>query len=298
MFNILKLNEISKQATKALDSNYSLSNDCANPEAIILRSFDMHDYTTGSNLLAVVRAGAGVNNIPIEEMTAKQVAVFNTPGANSNAVKELAICALLLGSRKIVEGIEWTKSLIGKGDEVPALVEKGKKAFVGGELKGKKLGVVGLGAIGRMVANTACDLGMEVLGYDPYLSIDGAWSLKEKVQHITSLNKIFTNCDYITLHVPMTDSTKNCINAETISLMKNDVVILNLARGGLVNDDDIIAALEKNEVGCYITDLPNEKLLNAKNCICIPHLGASTPEAEDNCATMAVFELKEYLESG
>lgn len=297
MNNILKLNEISPLINDILNDNYNVTDNCDDPKGIILRSYKMHDYAINKSLLAVARAGAGVNNIPIEKMTEAGVAVFNTPGANANAVKELVICAMLLSSRKINESINWTQSL-NPADDVPALVEKGKKAFIGPEIYGKKLGVIGLGAIGRMVANAAVDLGMQVYGYDPYISVDAAWSLSSNVKHVKDIKQIFSESDYITLHVPLTNDTRNVINAESISMMKNSVKIINCSRGELVNNADIIDACEVGRVAKYVTDFPNSDLIGKKNIITLPHLGASTPEAEDNCAVMAAKELKDYIENG
>lgn len=297
MNNILKLNEISPLINDILTDNYDVTDKCDDPKGIILRSYKMHDYAINKSLLAVARAGAGVNNIPIEKMTEAGVAVFNTPGANANAVKELVICAMLLSSRKINESINWTQNL-NPADDVPALVEKGKKAFIGPEIYGKKLGVIGLGAIGRMVANAAVDLGMQVYGYDPYISVDAAWSLSSNVKHVKDIKQIFSESDYITLHVPLTNDTRNVINAESISMMKNSVKIINCSRGELVNNADIIDACEVGRVAKYVTDFPNSDLIGKKNIITLPHLGASTPEAEDNCAVMAAKELKDYIENG
>ena len=297
MYNIKKLNEISPVVGEILGESYNVSADIDNEDGIILRSFKMHDYEVGTNLLAVARAGAGVNNIPIDKMTEKGIAVFNTPGANANAVKELVIATLLLGSRKIVRGANWAQSLKGQ-DEVAKLVEKGKKQFVGQEIQGKTLGIVGLGAIGRMVANAAIELGMNVLGYDPYISVDGAWSLHREVHHITDINELYTKSDFITVHVPLTDSTRGQINKDTIAMMKDGVVIINCARGELVNNDDIIEAVENGKVGRYVCDFPCDALLGHDNIICIPHLGASTPEAEENCAQMAARELRDFIENG
>lgn len=298
MANILKLNEISPVANKAFKADYKLSKDIANPEGIILRSFNMHEYPLPDSLLCVGRAGAGVNNIPIDKCTAKGIVVFNTPGANANAVKELVICSMLLGSRKIYDGINWTKSLKGKGAEVTKLVESGKGSFVGGEILGKKLGVIGLGAIGILVANSAIELGMNVVGYDPYISIDGAWNLDHNVKKELDINKIFSDCDYITLHVPLLNETKELINAESLLKVKEGVCIINCARGELVNNEAIIAAVKSGKVARYITDFPCEEVLNTENIITIPHLGASTPEAEDNCAYMAAQEMTDYIENG
>lgn len=297
MFNILKLNEISSLVNNILTEGYNLTNECEAPEGIMLRSFKMYDYPIPDSLLAVARAGAGVNNIPLDKMTDNGVVVFNTPGANANAVKELVLTDMLLANRKMVDAIEWTASLDPNSD-VAALVEKGKKAFIGPEIFGKTLGVVGLGAIGRMVANTCVDLGMTVIGYDPYLSAEGAKALNANIKVATDLNDIFTNSDYITVHVPLTDSTKYMINKSSIAIMKDNVRIINCARGELVNNADIIEACESGKVAKYVTDFPCGELIGKKNIIAVPHLGASTPEAEDNCAIMAANELKDYLENG
>lgn len=297
MYNILKLNDISPLIGKILTDNYNVTNECDNPKGILLRSYKMQDYAIPNSLIAVARAGAGVNNIPIDKMTEKGIAVFNTPGANANAVKELVLCSMLLAGRKIVRAINWTANLDPNSD-IATLVEKGKKEFIGPELAGKTLGVIGLGAIGRMVANAAVDLDMNVLGYDPYISVDGAWSLSRKVQHVTDIKELFADCDYITMHVPLTKDTANTINADSIALMKNSVKIINLSRGELVNNADIIAACEAGRVARYVTDFPCSELIGKNNIILIPHLGASTPEAEDNCAVMAAKELKDYLENG
>lgn len=297
MINILKLNEISPKVKSILpEQSYTVGSDVPNPQAILLRSFSMHEYEVPATVQAVARAGAGVNNIPISKMTEKGICVFNTPGANANAVKELVIAGMLLGSRKIVQGINWTQSL--KGDDVDKQVEKGKKAFVGQEIQGKTLGVVGLGAIGRLVANIAIELGMTVLGYDPYLSVDGALMLDKNVVHITDVNQLFAEADYVTLHVPATEQTKNMINEQSIKTMKTGVVILNFARGELVNNADVVEAVKNGKIGRYVTDLPKAELLGIDNIITIPHLGASTPEAEDNCAVMAARQLKDFLENG
>ncbi|MBR2337734.1 MAG: 3-phosphoglycerate dehydrogenase [Clostridia bacterium] len=296
MKTILKLNSISSLADKYFE-NYSYVDDCANPDGIMLRSFKMHDYEIGTNLVAVARAGAGVNNIPLDKMSENGVCVFNTPGANANAVKELVICALLLGSRKIYEGITWAQHL-SKDDDVAKLVEKGKSQFVGGEIYGKTLGVIGLGAIGAKVANIAIDLGMDVLGYDPYISVDAAWRLSRKVKHENELNSLFAGSDYISIHMPLTGDTKGIINKDTISSMKDGVCIINCARGELVNNDDLKDALKSGKVSRYVTDFPVAELLGIDGVITIPHLGASTPEAEDNCAIMAARQLTDYIETG
>ncbi len=297
MYNILKLNEISPLVNNILTNDYNLTNECETPDGIILRSFKMHDYPIAKSLLAVARAGAGVNNIPLDKMTDNGVVVFNTPGANANAVKELVLTDMLISNRKIYDAIDWTNKLDPQSD-VAALVEKGKKAFIGPEILGKTLGVIGLGAIGRMVANSCIDLGMSVIGYDPYLSEDAAKSLNSNVKVTTDLNEIFKNSDYITVHVPLTDTTKYMINKNSIAIMKDNVRIINCARGELVNNADIIEACESGKVAKYVTDFPCGELLCKKNIIAIPHLGASTPEAEDNCAIMAANELKDYLENG
>ena len=297
MYEILKLNEISPKVTGVLGTDdYVVSSECSSPDAIILRSFNMHDYEVPASVKAVARAGAGVNNIPIDKMTQKGICVFNTPGANANAVKELVLGCLILGGRKIVQGINWVQSL--KGDDVDKQVEKGKKAFIGCEIAGKTLGVIGLGAIGRLVANAAVELGMRVLGYDPYLSVDGALLLDKHVEHITDVTELFAKSDFVTLHVPATPQTKNIVNAESIDSMKTGVVIVNCARGELVNNADIVEAVKNGKVGRYITDLPKPELLGYDNIVTLPHLGASTPEAEDNCAVMAAKQLKDYLENG
>ncbi len=297
MYNILKLNEISPLINNILTDNYNQTNECENPDGIILRSFKMHDYPIPSSLLAVARAGAGVNNIPLDKMTDAGVVVFNTPGANANAVKELVITDMLIANRKIAEAIDWTKKLDPQSD-VAALVEKGKKAFIGPEIFAKTLGVIGLGAIGRMVANACIELGMSVIGYDPYLSDEAAKALNSNVKITADLNEVFKNSDYITVHVPLTDTTKYMINKDSIAIMKDNVRIINCARGELVNNADIIAACEDGKVAKYVTDFPCGELLNKKNIIAVPHLGASTPEAEDNCAVMAANQLKDYLENG
>lgn len=298
MYNVLTLNKIANCGIEKLGANYNVSDDCKNPDGIILRSFSMHEMELPESLKCVARAGAGVNNIPIEKCTEKGIVVFNTPGANANAVKELVILGLLIGSRKVVAGIEWAKTLSGQGAEVAKMVEKGKGSYVGPEIMGKTLGVVGLGAIGAMVANTAVELGMDVIGYDPFLTVDSAWRLSSSVRHAKSLDEIYEASDYITLHIPATDETKGMINKETIAKMKKGVRILNFARGALINDAHMAVALEEGDVACYVTDFPNDAVLSMENVVAIPHLGASTPESEDNCAIMAAKELKDYLENG
>jgi len=297
MYNIKTLNKISKFGMDRFNDNYKCGDDIENPDAIILRSFKMHDMEIPKSVRAIARAGAGVNNIPIEKCSEQGIVVFNTPGANANAVKELVIAGILMSSRKIVEGINWASTLTGDAD-MEKTVEKGKSQFVGPEIIGKKLGVIGLGAIGVMVCNSAHALGMDVIGYDPYISVDAAWSLSRAVHKASSIKEIFEQCDYITIHVPLNDETKNTINAETIAEMKDGVRILNFARGGLVNSADIIAAIESGKVAKYITDFPDADMINKENIIAIPHLGASTPESEDNCAVMAANELIDFLENG
>lgn len=293
MNEILKLNEISGKVNSILTKDkYSVTSDAKSPCAIILRSFSMHEYDMPPSVVAVARAGAGVNNIPLDKMTQKGVCVFNTPGANANAVKELVLFALLVSSRKIYEGINWTQNL-EKNGEVSKQVEKGKKAFVGQEIFGKTLGIVGLGAIGKLVANAVLALGMKVIAYDPFVS-----STDLPIELTTDIKDIYKNSDYITLHVPATPQTKNSINKDTIALMKDNVRIINLARGELVNNEDIKQAIASKKVAKYVTDLPCDELLGVDGVITIPHLGASTEEAEDNCAVMAANQLKDYLESG
>ncbi len=293
MVEILKLNEISGKVNDILTSDkYSVTAEAKNPNAIILRSFSMHEYDMPSSVIAVARAGAGVNNIPLDVMTQKGVCVFNTPGANANAVKELVLFSLLVSSRKIYEGITWTQNL-EKDGAVAKQVEKGKKAFVGQEIFGKTLGIVGLGAIGKLVANAVLALGMKVIAYDPFVTTTDL-----AIELTDDINKVYANSDYITLHVPATPQTKNSINKETISLMKDGVRIINLARGELVNNDDIKQAIADKKVAKYVTDLPCDELLGVDGIITIPHLGASTAEAEDNCAIMAANQLKDYLENG
>ena len=299
MFNIKTLNKISASGLSVLDkARYSISDGAENPDGILVRSADMLEYQFNGALCCIARAGAGVNNIPISRCSESGIVVFNTPGANANAVKELVICALLLSSRDIVGGIEWAKGISDKGDEVGKLVEKGKSAFVGPEIEGKAIGVIGLGAIGLKVANAAEKLGMTVYGYDPYLASEAEASMSGSVKIVGDLETIYKNCDYITVHVPASAETKGMINKAAIGMMKDEVRIVNLARGELVNSTDIREALESGKVAKYVTDFPDAIALNTKNVIAIPHLGASTPESEENCAYMAAAQLKDYLESG
>ena len=299
MFKIQTLNKISAEGLANFPrDDYEIASEILNPDAILLRSADMHSMELPASVKAVARAGAGVNNIPIPAMTEKGVVVFNTPGANANAVKELVIAALLFSSRPVHKAAERAKTLAGKGDEIPDLAEKGKSQFVGPEIKGKTLGVIGLGAIGAMVANTAIGLGMDVIGYDPYISVDAAWSLSRAVHKAESLESLLSKSDYVSLHIPQTNDTKGFINADRINMMKKGVRLLNFARGGLVVNKDVIAAIEAGKIAQYITDFTDEELLANDKVICLPHLGASTPEAEDNCAFMAVKQLKDFLERG
>lgn len=299
MLKIKTLNKISPVGLDCFDRKYyTYGDEIENPDAIMVRSAAMHEMEFPENLKAIARAGAGVNNIPVDRCSESGVVVFNTPGANANAVKELVIAGLLISSRKVISGIEWAKTLKGNGDQVGKMAEKGKSAFTGPEIYGKRLGVIGLGAIGIMVANAAKGLGMEVYGYDPYLSVDAAWNLSRAIHHAKSIKDIFAECDYITIHVPLTNETRGMINAESIATMRDGVRILNFARGDLVNDTDLLAALENGKVAAYVTDFINDSLLNVDGVIAIPHLGASTPESEDNCAQMAAKELIDYLENG
>ncbi len=299
MYNILTLNKIAACGTDLLPKdNYAISDSEANPDAVVVRSASMHEMELGSNLLAIARAGAGVNNIPIDKCSEKGIAVFNTPGANANAVKELVIAGLLLSSRKIVPSTEWIKTLKGKGDEVGKLVEKGKSQFVGPEISGKKLGVIGLGAIGALVANAALALGMEVYGADPFLSDAAKKRLSPDVRIVAGNDDIYKTCDYISIHAPATPETKGMINADNIAKMKDGVRILNFARADLVDSKAIIDALASGKMAAYATDFATDDLLCVENVIAIPHLGASTPESEDNCAVMACNEVKNYLEKG
>lgn len=299
MFKIKKLNAISGVVNEYLTSDkYEISEDADNYDAILVRSAKCHGMDMPESLLAVARAGAGVNNIPIDECTQKGIVVFNTPGANANGVKELVLAGMLVASRHLLEANGWVKTLKGKGDEVLSLVEKGKKQFVGPEIAGKTLGVIGLGAIGVMVANAARSLGMDVIGYDPYISIESAWGLDHGVKRAINLDTVLTSADFITLHIPLMDQTKSFIGSAEIAKMKENMILLNFARNGLIDYDALYDALDNNKINCYVTDFPNEKLLSYDNVISIPHLGASTPESEENCAIMAATQLRDYLEMG
>ncbi|MEH7333557.1 phosphoglycerate dehydrogenase [Neobacillus drentensis] len=296
---IKTLNNISESGLKVFQKGqFAIDNDCENPDAILVRSFNMHTLEIGDKVKAIARAGAGVNNIPVTQCTDQGIVVFNTPGANANAVKEMVLTSLMASSRNLFAGIAWTKTLEGEGAQIPKLVEAGKKQFVGKEIKGKTLGVIGLGAIGALVANDALDLDMDVIGFDPFISVDTAWNLSRNVQRAMTIDQLFTESDYITVHVPLTEDTREMFNQATFSLMKPGVHILNFSRGELVNEADMAAALESGVVGKYITDFPNENVLKMKNAIPIPHLGASTQESEENCAIMAARQVKDFLETG
>ncbi len=298
MYNIKTLNKISSVGLSRLGDNYTCADEIENPDAILVRSASMHEMEMPESLLAIARAGAGVNNIPLDKCSELGIVVFNTPGANANAVKELVLAGLLLSSRKITAGIEWAKTLKGNGDAVGKMVEKGKSQFAGPEIKGKTLGVIGLGAIGALVANAAVSLGMDVIGYDPFLSVDGALQLSRHIKHVTTLDAVFADSDYITVHVPLTPDTKDVICAENIAKMKDGVRILNYSRADLCNSADIVTAIKSGKVASYVTDFATDELLGVDGVIAMPHLGASTPESEDNCARMAADEVKDYLENG
>jgi D-3-phosphoglycerate dehydrogenase len=299
MFRIRTMNKISPLGLELFPRDkYEVASEIPNPDAILVRSADLHSIEIPASVLAVARAGAGYNNIPVAACSGRGIAVFNTPGGNANAVKELAIAGLLLSSRNIVGGINWCLTVAGRADEVPDLVEKEKARFEGPELRGKTLGVVGLGAIGVMAANDAASLGMEVVGYDPFISVEAAWNLSRSVVRADTLEGLLAKADYVTLHLPLGDATKGLLNAEKIRFMKRGSRVVNLARGGLVNEADIIDALKTGKIACYVTDFPSAELLACPNVIAIPHLGASTPEAEDNCAVMAAQQLMDYLEAG
>ncbi|MBS5959064.1 phosphoglycerate dehydrogenase [Lacrimispora xylanolytica] len=291
------LNEISPCGTALLTEEYTLTKDIKEAQGVLVRSASMHEMELPEGLLAIARAGAGVNNIPLDACAAEGIVVFNTPGANANGVKELVIAGLLLASRDITGGIDWCKAN-AEDENIAKSAEKAKKAFAGCEIKGKKLGVVGLGAIGAEVANACSSLGMEVYGYDPFLSVNAAWGLSRNIRHITSLDTIYKECDYITVHVPLIDSTKGMINKAAFDIMKDGVVILNFARDILVNEEDMKTALESGKVKKYVTDFPNATSAHLEGAIVIPHLGASTEESEDNCAKMAVEEIMDYIDNG
>ncbi|WP_226036587.1 phosphoglycerate dehydrogenase [Aquibacillus saliphilus] len=295
---IKTLNDIAESGLNVFSGNYSLNTDNQNPDAIMVRSYNMHDLELTGNLKAIARAGAGVNNIPIDKCTEQGIVVFNTPGANANAVKELVLTSLMASSRNLFEGVTWTKTLEGESEQFSKLVEKGKKQFVGKEIKGKTLGVIGLGAIGAQVANDALNLGMDVIGFDPFITVNTAWNLSSDVQRASTIEQLFINSDYITVHVPLTGDTVGMFNQQTFSIMKDDVHILNFSRGELVDEKDMAIALEGGIVGKYITDFPTENVLKMKNAVPFPHLGASTKESEENCAKMAARQVKGFLETG
>ena len=299
MYNVKLLNNIKSSALSAFSSSkYNVSDTVENPAAIIVRSAKLHEMEFNPELLCIARAGAGVNNIPLEKCADNGVVVFNTPGANARAVAELAICSLFIASRNVIDGVQWVRSVANEGDEVPALVEKNKSKYGGPEILGKTLGVIGLGAIGAKIANAAAALGMKVCGFDPYLSPEMAAKLVEDVSVLEDIDAIYKNSDYISVNVPLVDATRHLVNTETIEKMKDGVRILNLSRAELVCDDSIIKALESGKVSCYVTDFPNAKTAAAKGVIPIPHLGASTPESEENCVTMACDQILDYIENG
>ena len=297
MYKYHCLNPISHVRLDRLDENYVKTEDAGEADVILVRSAKMHDMEFGPNLKAIARAGAGVNNIPLDRCAEEGIVVFNTPGANANGVKELVIAGMLLAARDIIGGINWVQEHEEDGD-IAKITEKKKKAFAGTELQGKKLGVIGLGAIGVLVANAATNLGMEVYGYDPYLSVESAWKLSRSIHHANTVDELYKECDYLTIHVPATEDTKGMIDKNAISLMKDHVVILNFARDTLVNSEDIVDALVSGTVKCYVTDFPTPEIAGVKGAIVIPHLGASTEESEDNCAEMAVDEIRDFLENG
>ncbi len=298
MYKVQTLNKIAKIGLDVFDDKYTYGNEVENPDGIILRSFNMHEMELPESLLAIARAGAGVNNIPLDKCSEKGIVVFNTPGANANAVKELVIASLFLASRKVVQGIAWAKTLIGEGENVSKLVEKGKSSFAGPEIQGKTLGIIGLGAIGVRVANAAHALGMNVIGYDPYLSVDAAWKVTRAAEHANDIDTLLAKSDYISIHVPATKDTTGMFNADLFRKVKKGVRILNFSRAELVDVDSVLKALEDGTVAEYITDFATEELLKSDRVIVMPHLGASTPESEDNCAVMAAKELKDFLENG
>lgn len=299
MYQVKLYNKIAKAGTDLLDSkDIHYGEDVENYDAILVRSAKLHDVEFPKNLKCIARAGAGVNNIPLDKCSEKGIVVFNTPGANANAVKELVLGALFMSSRKILAGYEWTKTLAGNGDQIGPMAEKGKSNFAGPEICGKTLGVIGLGAIGLRVANAAISLGMDVVGYDPYLSVDSALQIKREVAYTKNLDEIFAKADYITVHVPLMDATRGIVGAESIAKMKDGVRILNFARGGLCDEAAVIDGLNSGKIACYMTDFASEELLAAPNAYCFPHLGASTPESEENCARMATQEMIDYLEKG
>ena len=299
MFTVKTLNAISDVIYTHLNEGaYKVDADAANPDAVIVRSASMHETALGEDLVAIARAGAGYNNIPVDTCTEKGIVVFNTPGANANAVKELVLTGLLMATRDVLGGIEWAKTLDGQGNQVPALVEKGKGQFVGPELKGKTLAIMGLGAIGGLVANVATHLGMEIIGYDPFISVESAWSLSRAVKRANTEEELLEHADYLSIHIPLIANAGATVNAEMISKMKKGAVILNFSRGEVVDNDAVAQALKSGQLRKYVTDFPNEQLLNTEGVLCIPHLGASTPESEENCADMAAKQIADFLTTG
>ena len=297
-YKIKTLNAISSAIYTQLGENYRVSDDAANPQGILVRSASMHDMEIPESVLSIARAGAGYNNIPVDACSDKGICVFNTPGANANGVAEMVLCGMLISCRDVVGGIEWAKTLKGQGDAVEKAVEKGKKAFVGPELRGKTLGVIGLGAIGVLVANAAVSLGMNVIGYDPMISVEHAWHLSTNIRRENSLDALFSACDFITVHVPLNEKTRGMIGVRALSLCRKGVRIMNFARGGLVDEEALMSALGDERVAAYVTDFPSDKLIGVHGVICIPHLGASTPESEENCAVMAAAQTRDFLEHG
>ena len=297
-YKIKTLNAISPAIYTQLGDHFRVSDDAAQPNAILVRSASMHEMEIPDSVLSIARAGAGYNNIPVDVCNEKGICVFNTPGANANGVAEMVLCGMLIACRDVVGGIEWAKTLKGQGDAVEKAVEKGKKAFVGPELRGKTLGVIGLGAIGVLVANAAIALGMNVVGYDPMISVEHAWHLSTNIRRENSLDALFSACDFITIHVPLNDRTRGMIGVRALSLCRKGVRIMNFARGGLVDEDALINALGDERVAAYVTDFPSDKLIGVHGVICIPHLGASTPESEENCAVMAAAQTRDFLEHG
>ena len=297
-YRIKTLNAISSAIYTQLGDNYRVSDDATHPQAVLVRSASMHEMEIPDSVLSIARAGAGYNNIPVDACSEKGICVFNTPGANANAVAEMVLCGMLVSCRDVVGGIEWARTLKGQGDAVEKAVEKGKKAFVGPELRGKTLGVIGLGAIGVLVANAAIALGMNVVGYDPMISVEHAWHLSTNIRRENSLDALFAACDFITVHVPLNDKTRGMIGARALSLCRKGVRIMNFARGGLVDEEALISALGDERVAAYVTDFPSDKLIGVSGVICIPHLGASTPESEENCAVMAAAQTRDFLEHG
>jgi D-3-phosphoglycerate dehydrogenase len=299
MYRIQTLNKIAAKGLEVFPRNeYEIASEFSHPDAILVRSAPLHEMEFPATLQAIARAGAGTNNVPVARCTKAGIVVFNTPGANANSVKEMVLAGLLLSSRRIFDGILWARSLVGMGEKIPGLVEQEKSRFAGPELQGKTIGVIGLGAIGVLVANVAASLGMRVIGYDPFISVESAWHLSREVQRAEGLESLLRQCDYLSIHTPLTDKTRGLLNTERFGFMKPGMRVMNFARGGLVNNDDLIKALRSGQVACYVTDFPEENLLAEPNVIAVPHLGASTPESEENCAVMAANQIKTFLETG